>query len=251
MTEIPEHLLARSRAAKAKATGAPVEAATSAAPAAAPAAPAATPAAAASAAPAAAAAPKPEKVEPKPPMVEAAESRTKIPVWVMPVLAFLPIWAIMYMTTNDLPSAKKAGPLTEGATVYAKCASCHGATGQGAGAFPQLNGGAVLTTFPDPAEQVRWVILGSAGYLAEGKTTHGATNKPTKGGMPGWESLPADELLPVVRHERETLSGETFDAAVWEEAVTTLEGDANPAVADKAAEFAAVIEEWKTATPGT
>lgn len=249
MTEIPEHLLARSRAAKAKATGAPVEAAsTEAAPAASA---SATPAPAASAAPAAAAAPAPAKVEPKLPMVEAAESRTKIPVWVMPVLAFLPIWAIMYMTTNDMPTAKKAGPLTEGATVYSNCAGCHGAAGAGAGAFPALNEGAVLATFPEPGEQVRWVLLGSSGYQAEGKAAYGATDKPIKGGMPGWESLTAGELLAVIRHERETLSGEEFDAAAWEEAVTTLEADANPVVAEKAAEFAAVLEEWKTAAPGT
>ena len=250
LTEIPEHLLARSRAARAKASGGAVEAApTASAPATAQ---SAAPATAAAAAPAAAAAaPAPAKVEPKLPMVEAAERRTKIPVWVMPVLAFLPIWAIMYMTTNDMPSVKKAGPLTSGATVYSNCASCHGATGAGAGAFPQLNEGAVLATFPKPGDQVRWVLLGSAGYQAEGATAYGATDKPIKGGMPGWESLTADELLNVIRHERETLSGEEFDATAWEEAVTTLEADPNPAVADKAAEFAAVLEEWATATPGT
>ena len=250
MTEIPEHLLARSRAARSKAAGGGGDdtAATSSAtpptsPSAAVAAAAAAPVAAVSAAPA--------KIEPKLPMVEAAESRTKIPVWAMPVLVFLPIWAVMYMTTNDIPTPKKAGPLTEGAAVFTKCASCHGAAGAGNADFPALNGGVLAKDFPDPAMQVRWVILGSEGTKAEGASTYGVNKKPIKGGMPGWAALSAEELLSVIRHERETLSGEEFDAAAWEEAVTTLEGDANPEVAEKAKEFAAVVEAWKTAAPGT
>lgn len=185
-------------------------------------------------------------------MVVAAESRTKIPVWAMPVLVLLPLWAIVYMATNDLPTAKTAGPLTNGATVYAtNCSGCHGATGQGSGAFPKLADGVLPTDFPDPADQVRWVLLGSAGFQADGATTYGATDKPIKGGMPGWDALEPAELLDVIRHERETLSGEEFDATKWEEAVTALEADENAKVAEKAKEFKAVIESWKTAAPGT
>ena len=248
LTEIPEHLLARSRARRAGAA-AGGDAAT----------PATTgdaaPAkAAAAAAPVAAAeAPKPAKAEPKLPWVEAAHARRKIPVWAMSALVLLPVWAIVYATTNDPQSPKEAGPLTTGATVYTSCASCHGATG-GGGVGPQLNAGAVVAAFPDPAEQVRWVMLGTAGYKQEGTATYGADQKPVGGlgVMPAQiDGLTAAELLAVVRHERETLSGETFDAAAWDEAVTTLEADENAQVANKAKEFRTIVDGWKSLAPGS
>ena len=64
------------------------------------------------------------------------------------------------------------------------------------------------------------------------------------------QGLTAAELLSVIRHERETLSGEKFDIAKWEEAVTTLEADPNPKVAEKAKEFKTIIEEWKALPAG-
>ena len=211
-------------------------------------------AAASAATPAVAEAPKPAKVEPKLPWVEAAESRRKIPVWAMSVLAFLPIWAIFYMTTNDKPTPTTAGPLTEGTVVYGKCASCHGPAGDGAGAFPKLSGGAVLKTFVKPVEQVRWVILGTDGFKAENTATYGDTKKPVGGSgavMPGWgTSLTPTELLDVIRHERETISGEKFNAADWD-AVEKLVDDPNPLVSGPAKSFKAVIDQWKTAPAGT
>jgi hypothetical protein len=63
------------------------------------------------------------------------------------------------------------------------------------------------------------------------------------------EGLTAAELLSVIRHERETLSGEKFDIAKWEEAVTTLEADPNPKVAEKA-KIQTIIEEWKALPAG-
>ena len=49
--------------------------------------------------------------------------------------------------------------------------------GGGGGVGPQLNAGAVVAAFPDPAEQIRWVMLGTAGYKQEGTATYGADKK--------------------------------------------------------------------------
>ncbi|MFN8050191.1 MAG: hypothetical protein U0Q22_02015 [Acidimicrobiales bacterium] len=248
LTEVPEHLLARSRARRAGGAAAGADAAT----------PAttsdATPAATAAAAPvaAAAAAPAPVKAAPVLPWVEAAQKRRKIPGWAVGALIALPIWAVVYATTNDPQSPKTAGPITTGATVYTTCAACHGSTG-GGGVGPKLAGGDVLKTFPDPAQQLRWVMLGTAGFKSEGTATYGATNKPVGGvgNMPAQiEGLTSDELLSVVRHERETLSGEKFDAAVWDKVSDTLTKDKNPKVAAKAKEFKAIIDGWKTLPEG-
>jgi mono/diheme cytochrome c family protein len=171
-----------------------------------------------------------------------------MPVWATAALAFLPLFGVMYMTTNDDPPVTTLGPLTTGATVFStNCAGCHGATG-GGGAGPALSGGAVLGTFADPADQVRWVLLGSANWDGG---TYGDTKKALKGGMPGWATLTAGELLAVVRHERETLSGEEYDAEAWQAAVDKLKADANPTVAAAAEEYQAVIDEWATLPAGT
>jgi len=249
LTEVPEHLLARSRARRAGLSGGD---AGDAAPATtSEAAPAATAAAAAPVA-AAAEAPKPVKEEPKLPWVEAANARRKIPVWAVSALIALPIWAVMYATTNDPQSPKQAGPLTTGATVYTSCASCHGATG-GGGVGPRLSGGDVVTAFPEPGAQLRWVMLGTAGYQEEGTATYGADQKPVGGigNMPAQiDGLTSDQLLSVVRHERETLSGEQFDIAAWEKAADELAADKNPKVAEKAKEFKEIIEGWKDLPAG-
>ncbi len=102
-----------------------------------------------------------------------------------------------------------------GGSVYSgKCASCHGGTG-GGGVGPALNGGAVVQTFPDPVDHLRWVILGSEGaadlYAAAGKTS--------KGGMPAWgPSLTFAELVHVVLYERQEASGAPLagaEAQAW------------------------------------
>lgn len=245
LTEIPEHLLARS---KARRSGGAAPAGDST-----PAAATETAAAKTEAAPAAAvaAAPAPKKEEPKLPWVEAANARRKIPVWAVSALLLLPIWAVVYATTNDPQSPKTAGPLTIGAEKYSACSSCHGATGGGSGAIPSLLN--VADNFPDPAAHVRWVILGTAGFQAEGTATYGADEKPVggAGNMPAQAAMPSDELLAIIRHERETISGEEYDQEAWDAAVETLLNDPNPVVADKAAEFGAIVDNWATLPPGS
>ena len=245
MTEIPEHLLARSRARKAAASGgaAPVPATTG----------ETSPAAATPAAETApvAAAPKPEKAEPVLPWVAAADTRRKVPFWAMSALVLLPIWAIVYATTNDPQSPKEAGPLTVGAATYSTCAACHGGAGQG-GVGPAFAGGAILKTFPDPTAHIRWVILGTAGYKTEGTKVYGAANKPVGGvgNMPSQAGLESPKLLGVIRHEREVIGGEKFDIKKWEAAAATLVNDKNPVVANKAKEFGDLIKTWATLPPG-
>jgi mono/diheme cytochrome c family protein len=250
LTEVPEHLLQRSRARRAAlglggdAGAAP---ATTPAPAAsteaAPAAAAAAPAPAAPVAPAPP--PPPEKL---PPYVETAMRRKKIPVFVIPVLVMLPIWALMYALTLDKPTATTAGPLTEGATVYSKCAGCHGGTG-GGGVGPQLSGGAVVKQFPNIGDQLHWVMLGSEGFKAAGLDTYGVSKNPIKGGMPGWQTLSAEELIAVVRHERETLSGEKVDAAQLKQQYDDIQKMVDKEFPDRSGEFKAAIDGWAALPP--
>ena len=147
-----------------------------------------------------------------PPYVRASEQRTRFPMWVLPVIAFLPIWGILYAQSLSAAPSKELSPLAAGAAIYSanQCAGCHGPTG-GGGVGPQLSDGEVLKTFPNIASQIEWVSLGSEGH--EGNT-YGATAKPKQGGMPGFHaSLTQKELLEVIRHERETMRGEELDPA--------------------------------------
>ncbi len=215
MTEIPEHLLKRSRDAK-RAMGLDVPAEAGAAPAQAAAASANAPAVAGAAAPAAgapvpipASAPPPPE-PPKSEWIANAESRKKIPYWVMPVLLFLPVWLIMYVGTLEAPPSED-GVLYEGGQVYAEnCASCHGAGG-GGGVGPGFNNGAIIETFASFEDQVAWIVHGTQGYLDAGRETYGDTNKPLGGtgaNMPNFgEPLEAGEVMWATFYERIELGG--------------------------------------------
>jgi len=211
VTEVPEHLLKRSKDRRTSLDGgtpaadaapaaesAPVEKATAAA-------------AAAPAAVAPAAAP-----EPVPPYVEAAIKRKKIPFWAMPVLAFLPLWAVIYIGGLSPASSGEPSQLATGATIFAaNCAGCHGAGG-GGGVGRVMTDGALVATFPDILGQLEFVWIGSNGTGPAG-TPYG--DPAREGGqhktlsyngnpMPNFDkSLSQAELLAVVRYEWETLSG--------------------------------------------
>jgi hypothetical protein len=199
VTEIPEHLLKRSKERRAAIGGDDEAPAAAAGPAGEPAAPApsaapAVPAAAAAAVEPAAPAPKPVRPE-----VTAALRRRKIPFWAMPVLAGLPLWAYVYQATLEPPPAAELTPLEAGGVVYNGCASCHLPDGAGQGATPGLT--AVLETWPDYRDHMMWVRLGDEGWPG---TTYGATNKPKNVGMPAHGALSDAELAEVVLYERVT-----------------------------------------------
>lgn len=213
MTEIPEHLLKRSRErrAAADAGGDDAGGGESSAPTAA--APSAAVAKTAASMPAHEAPAGPPPVAPPSPMVEAFNNRKKIPFWAMGVLAFVPLWAWVYVRTLDPPPAGP-GPLELGTEAYAgnACAGCHGGTG-GGGVGPAFTNGDIYATWPKFEDHFHWVRLGSTAYQAENGDTYGANDKPIKGGMPGFseESLSDAELVYIVLHEREALGGENPD----------------------------------------
>lgn len=202
MTEIPEHLLKRSKERRSAIGGddAPGDDAPAAA---------VAPAAETAPVPAAAAAAEVEKPAPAPepvrPEVAAALRRRKIPFWAMPVLAGLPLWAYVYQGTLSPPPAGIEGAMAVGEEVYLACSACHGPGGAGVGAFPALDN--VLEVFPDGRDQMAWVALGSTGWR-DFSDTYGATDKPVGGGMPGFAaSLSEEELASVVLYERVTFGG--------------------------------------------
>ncbi len=178
VTEIPEHLLKRSRERRAAlglssdegggdAPATPAAAAPAASAAVEPAG-ASTPAVPPPPAPPAVVAPPPP---PPPEYVQAAMRRKRIPYWALPVVALLPLWAFIYQWSLTPPSATISGPLAEGEAIYtANCASCHLPTGAGdsaGGIGRQLSNGEVLLTFPDIADQISFVMTGSDPYIGK------------------------------------------------------------------------------------
>ena len=221
MTEIPEHLLKRSRerraaigkgddegasASDAAPTPAPTAAATPAAAAPPPSGP--TPRGAAPEPPA------PEPPQPDPHYVAAAKQRRKIPIWAMATLSLMPVWGFMYVRALTESPEEAEGPLAEGAEVYANCASCHGADGGGGVGYAFANG-EVLETFPHIEDQIRYVLWGTEGYNLAGVEVYG--NPEREGGahmtgglgaMPAFGAqLTEHEIVSVICHERYALSG--------------------------------------------
>jgi len=117
------------------------------------------------------------------------------------------------------------GPLRQGRSIYgAWCSRCHGNAGQG-GTGPSLAG--VLTTWPECADHIEWVTLGSGGWRAAHGDTYGATAKPVKGGMPEHESkLTLDERRLVATFERVTYGGADAAEALADCGVEQAVGDA-------------------------
>ncbi len=219
MTEIPEHLLKRSKAARTQAEGGPAPAESAAAD------PSGASGAASAAAPAVPTQPAAQPVpagppppEPDIPVVAAAKARKKIPFWAFATLSTLPLWAFMYVRALTPATEKVAGPLGEGATVYTGCSSCHGSNGEG-GVGYAFAGGEVLKTFPHIEDQLRWVYAGTDAYVAAGVQVYGDPDRAggahvtkAKGVMPQQGAkfggaLTEAQILAVVCHERFTVGG--------------------------------------------
>ena len=173
MTEVPEYLLERSRQRRIalgvlEDDGSGGGAAASPA-AAAGAAPAAGPSQADMIAAAREAAKLETEAEPPPAAawVVAAQTRHRIPIWVLPVLFCLPLWAFVYVKLTE-PPPEPITAINEGATTYAvRCASCHvgdGSGSDGSGVGRPLWNGEVLLTFPDLDDSlIEWIAVGSEG----------------------------------------------------------------------------------------
>lgn len=249
MTEIPEHLLKRSRdrrSALGLGGDAPADAAT----------PAATPAASASATPAAAApatpagpaprgkaaagaaAPPPPK--PDSPVVAAAKRRSRIPFWALAGLALLPLWMFMYVRAMTVPPAEVAGPMAVGAEMYGQCSSCHMPDG-GGGAGRPLADGEVLKTFPHIEDQLRFVAYGTGQYNAAGVSGYG--NPDREGGphtagsfgaaMPQFleaagGTMTDAQILAVVCYERHEFSTEGYEGFTTEDFTKEFEDWCSP-----------------------
>jgi mono/diheme cytochrome c family protein len=226
VTEIPEHLLKRSkerRSAMGLGEADTADAAQAAAAAATAPSGAAAPARVESAAPATKAGGAPPKAPteppkpvaaPEPPYIQAAKRRKKIPFWAAPVLAGLPLWGFMYMEAMSPPKVEVTGPLAEGATLYSqKCASCHLAGGAGdanGGVGRALWQGEVLLTFPDIADQVAYIRHGSfAAGTPYGDPAREGGPHVARGGMPAHPQsvLSDEELTDIVCYTRIELSG--------------------------------------------
>jgi mono/diheme cytochrome c family protein len=221
LTEIPEHLLKRSKERRAAlglpggesgggdaGSGDSGAAASSDAP--------ATPAKAAAPAPAKVEEKPPPPPKPKPEYIQAAEKRKRIPYWAMPVLVLLPVWALVY-ADGVTPPPSGDEQLIAGEEIYpGTCGTCHGPTG-GGGTGPQLSDGEVLLTFPDPVAMMEWIHLGAEEWTGSTSATdYGDPNReggPHNTGefsaiMPGFTDLTPEELAGVTRYVREELSGE-------------------------------------------
>ncbi len=221
MTEIPEHLLRRSRERRAalglggdEGGGEPEQGALAAASgptAAAARTPTATPAkAAAPRAAAPAVIEEPEVVVPAY-VAPTGPHKLKVPLWAMPVLAAIPLWAFFFPAAfSNHHVVVVTNPITLGATVYQNnCSTCHGAQGEG-GVGPALHGGQAVLTFPNIADQIAWVDNGSMGLKPNqpygSATRPGGQHKASKDDMPAFGNLlsPA-QIQDVVMYERTAL----------------------------------------------
>ena len=162
------------------------------------------------------------------------------PAWLAAAFVIIPLLAVVYILTSpNGPDCGVAGQLqideatglavncdgsdygsseidyfARGGAIYAQCAACHGAGGEG-GAGPAMAGGAVLTTFPAGmcSDQIEWVTLGTANFP---DPTYGATERPVGGGgvMPSYQDqLTPEEIASVVMYERVQFGGQPLEEA--------------------------------------
>ena len=244
MTEIPEHLLKRSRAAKGKGDDAPSTAVTPAASSAAAAAPAAAgPPAVAAAAAAISPDPAPAAAAPEPHYIQAAKTRKKMPVWAFCIVLALPIWAISFAGTMQEVEVEDE-LFIESVALYSSsgCAGCHGAGG-GGGTGYQLSDGEVIKTFPSPIDMMVHVARGSSAIGGEqyGNPDRegGARVAGDRGNMPAQiGALTQLELELVIFHERTALGGEEYTSEAYLEWMESMrerieEGDEHEIEIDK------------------
>lgn len=228
MTEIPEHLLKRSRERKSGENASSSESAGASG--------AVVPAVQKAPVPAKAAKNEPSVVAVKPdsPRVAASKSRKKIPFWAMATLSMLPLWAFLYAYAVKPQAKVVEGPLAVGSQAYGGCAGCHGAAGQG-GAGRVLHQGEVMKTFPHIEDMLNFVYTGSQAYVSAGLKQYGSLERaggaraplsyngnamPQQGETYGG-GLSQAEILGVVCHARYEVGGADPKSEQWAEEYET------------------------------
>ncbi len=161
------------------------------------------------------------------PFILAAQARKKMPMWAMFLLGFVPLWAVSFGGTMQLPDVEDA-LFAEAAEIYSGsggCAGCHGAGGAGTTVGYQLSDGSVVATFPNLVDQMVHVSRGSDAIKGQ---AYGALwgdarrVAGTRGQMPAASTLTQIELELVVFHERVVLSGEDVSSDEWSEYIADL-----------------------------
>jgi mono/diheme cytochrome c family protein len=137
--------------------------------------------------------------------------KLRVPIWVMPVLAAIPMWAFFFPAAfSNHKKAAVTDPITIGTQVYkSSCSTCHGSNGEG-GVGPALHGGQSVKTFPTVAAQIDWVKNGSTGLAKNfpygDPNREGGQRVAAKNDMPGFtSSLSATQIQDVVTYERTKL----------------------------------------------
>lgn len=118
-----------------------------------------------------------------------ARRRTQLAIGAVSILSLGFVVTACGARQAGVPAAPADDPvLVEGREIYIRnCASCHGASG-GGGRGPQLNGGRVLTLYPEIDDQVSLVSAG-------------------RNNMPAFDEKFSDaQLEAVVRFTREVLA---------------------------------------------
>lgn len=118
-------------------------------------------------------------------------------------------WASPRRAVGTAADSGPPDPSALGRKVYeARCAACHGSRGEG-GVGPKLHAGQSKLTFPDPADQERWVADGSVSFQGRfygDPNRPGGQQGPATGGMPGFKGMLSDEeIKAVVGYERDKL----------------------------------------------
>ncbi len=208
MAEIPEHLLARSKAKRATISG---EGGAETAPA------PGDPAAATPAKVAATAAPKAAKIEAPVPASAPPVVKGLLFTKVTKVLLMtgVPVWAFFYAGIFATPKSTVETPAQLGGKIYSsQCAGCHVANGsgsEGGGAGRPLWNGNAEKTFPEIESQIAFVRHGScATGVPYGNPKHPDGEHVGKGGMPAFPDLTAEQIQYVIEYERTVLSGKEF-----------------------------------------
>ena len=216
MAEIPEHLLARSKARRSALSGggdgeaaAPTSTASTTAPTG-----SAVPAVAAASVAKAAkiVAPVPASA-PKAPVIKGLAFAKSFRVLLM---VGVPMWAFFYSGVFKVPVSTEETPEQIGASIYAaQCSACHGANGGGSEAGlgigrPLWNGQAELT-FLKAEQQIAFVRHGSCskGVPYGNPKREGGEHKALVG-MPAFPDLTPQQILYVIEYERSILSDKPY-----------------------------------------